>query len=133
MSIEFDFSQLSALSVEIDGGNEKLPRLVEKAVAVSALKGRRAWQASARSSSRVHLPGYPVAVDYDKVSNDGGLIGTDLGPSIGKAQGSLGIVEDSPGGVRGAPQRNYVKAEKVIEKDLVVGVLKAVDDSLGGV
>lgn len=133
MSIEFDFSQLSEFAVTLDEGTREVGRNVEKAVAVSAFKGRRAWQQSARDNSTTHLPGYPVAVDYDKVSNDGGVIGTELGPNLAKGQGPLGIVEDSPGGVNGAPQRNYVAAEKVIEKDLVIGVLKAVDDSLGGV
>lgn len=130
MSIDFDFSELGQFSVEIDESTRVLPSKVISAVKVSALKGRRAWQKSAGGST--HLPGYPAAVDYDDVKNDGGVIGTDLGPNLGKGQGPLGIVEDSPGGVRGAPQRNYVAAEKVIEKDLVIGVLKAVEDSLGG-
>lgn len=128
--ISFDFSELHEFVAEIDEGNAKLPRLLMKAVGVSALKGRRAWQAAANGSRS--LPAYPTAVDYDDVTNNGGVIGTELGPNLDKNQGPLGIVEDSPGGVRGAPQRNYVAAENVVEKDLVVGVLKAVEDSLKG-
>lgn len=131
MSIDFNFDELTGFSVEIDEGNARLPGLVAKAVGVSALKGKRAWVPAARAHR--YAGAYPASIDYDKVSVDGGVIGTDLGPNLGKNSAGLGIVEDSPGGVRGAPQRNYVKAEKVIEQDLVVGVLKAVDDSLGGV
>ncbi|ANJ26817.1 hypothetical protein [Agromyces aureus] len=133
MSIDFDFSELNTFAVEIEQADRKLAGNVVKAVRTSAFRGRRAWQKSAEGNSRTHLRGYPAAVDYDDVKNDGGSIGTDLGPNLSKGQGPLGFVEDAPGGVNAAPQRNYLAAEKVIEKDLVVGVLKAVDDSLGGV
>jgi hypothetical protein len=130
VSIDFDFSELHEFVVKIDQADEKVAANVKKAVGISALKGKRVWQAEAaghRYSGR-----YPASIDYDPVDS---ALSTDLGPNFNRSSGAagLGIVEDSPGGVRGTPQRNYEKAEKVIEQDLVIGVLKAVDDSIGGV
>lgn len=125
-----DFHELDDFAALLADGNAKLPGLVVKALGISALKGKRAWQTAAKGSR--HLPAYPSSIDYDDVKISGGDITTELGPNLGRNQGSLGIVEDSPGGVRGAPQRNYVKAEKVIEDDLPKGLLKAAADSLKG-
>lgn len=131
--IEFDFSEVNQFAVEIDESIAVVPEYVEKAVGISALKGKQAWREAA--TGHRYLPRYPFSIDFDKVTNDRGVIGTEVGPNpdLDTRQGTLGIVEDAPGGVNAAPQRNYVAAEKVIEKDLVIGVLKAVDDSLGGV
>jgi hypothetical protein len=114
--------------IEVDATQapqEALPN-IKKAVGISALKGKKAWQAAA--SRRSYLGSYPASIDYDPVDAD---FSTDLGPNPNRRGSSgLAIVEDSPGGVRGTPQRNYVKAEQVIEDDLPRGVEIAIDQAL---
>ncbi|HEU5223437.1 MAG TPA: hypothetical protein VFU07_07125 [Candidatus Lumbricidophila sp.] len=130
MSADFDFSELRRFSAALEAGDAALVKNLKTAVGISALKGKRAWQAAAKGGRR--LRAYPFSIDYDKVQVTAGAISTELGPNLSRNQGALGIIEDAPGGVRSHPQRNYVEAEKVIESDLVNGVLKAFDDALGG-
>lgn len=100
--------------------------LIKKAVGVSALKGKKAWQAAARA--RRFSGSYPNTIDYDPVDAN---LSTDVGPNPNRGGASgLGIVEDSPGGVRGTPQRNYVKAEQVMGPDLEAGVAIAIDQAM---
>ena len=129
MSVEFDFSEITELAVSLGKVGPKTAKNVEKAVAVSAWKGKRSWAAAARRNAGSHLPTYPASIDYDKVHVIDGGVGTEVGPNLTKNQGPLGIVEDSPGGVRGAPQRNYEKASKVIASDLTKGVLIAIEQA----
>lgn len=114
--------------IEVDATSaaaEALP-LIKKAVGISALKGKRAWQAAV--SGRRYLGGYVPSIDYDPVDRD---MSTDLGPNLNRrGAGGLGIVEDSPGGVRGAPQRNYVAAQKAVEADLSRGVEIAINQAM---
>lgn len=105
--------------------SDALPN-IKKAIGISALKGKRAWQQAARGHR--FLGSYPASIDYDPVDSN---FSTELGPNPNRRGSSgLGIVEDSPSGVRGRPQRNYVAAEKVIEADLPVGVELAIDQAL---
>lgn len=134
-SVEFDFSEVNELAVLIEDAAPKAGKNVEKAIAVAAGKGKRKWQAEAKRKSRKgHLKAYPYSVDYDNVKVvSAGVLETEVGPNLDRNQGALGIVEEAPGGVRGAPQRNRDVVEKVIEEDLVKGILLAVgDDGLGG-
>lgn len=134
-SVEFDFSELNELAVVIEGAAPKVGKNVEKALAVAAGKGKRKWTSEAKRKTRKgHLKAYPHSVDYDDVKvTSVGVLETELGPNLDRNQGPLAIVEESPGGVRGAPQRNRDVVEKVVEEDLVKGILLAVgDDGLGG-
>lgn len=117
---------LHRFEVDLTGAtDESLPN-IKKAIGISALKGKRAWQDAARG--RRYLKAYVPSIDYDPVDSN---FETELGPNLNrKGAGGLGIVEDSPGGVRGRPQRNYVNAEKVIEEDLPRGVQIAIDQAL---
>ena len=120
---------LRRFEVDLTGATEDALPNIKKAIGISALKGKRAWQDAARGHR--YMKAYVPSIDYDTVGSD---FSTELGPNLsGKGAGGLGIVEDSPGGVRGAPQRNYVNAEKVIEADLPQGVRIAIDQALRGV
>lgn len=134
-TVDFNFSELNELAVLIEGAPAPIGRNVEKALAVAAGKGKKSWTAEARKKSgrKGHLKAYPYSVDYDRVKVVAdGVLETEVGPNPGRAQGALAIVEESPGGVRGAPQRNRDVVEKVVEEDLVKGILLAVGDGLGG-
>lgn len=127
MSFEDDLHKL-----EVDATAAPLAAIpnIVKAVGVSSGKGKKAWQSAARGHS--YAGSYPASIDYDPVELAGGTISTDLGPNLDRGVGTpgLGIVEDSPGGVNGSPQRNYAKAEAVIEADLPNGVEIAIDQAL---
>lgn len=117
---------LHQFEVDLTGATEDALPNIKKAIGISALKGKRAWQDAARGHR--YLKAYVPSIDYDPVGAD---FSTELGPNLGgRGAGGLGIVEDSPGGVRGRPQRNYVNAEKVIEEDLPRGVQIAIDQAL---
>lgn len=107
---------------------EALPDIA-KAVGISAGLGKKAWS---RAAVGRYKGAYPASIDYDRVEVGNGVIETELGPNLDRDVGTpgLGIVEDSPGGVNGTPQRNYIPAEKVIEDDLPRGIEKAIDQAL---
>lgn len=131
-SVEFDFSELNEFAVSIEGAAAGTGRNVEKALAVAAGKGKKAWIREAKRKNKRTLRAFPYSIDYDEISvKDGGILETEVGPNLDRNQGALGVVEDAPGGVAGSPQRNYEKAAQEIAADLVVGIAKAVDDGMG--
>lgn len=126
------FDDLGKLALDLTAAPvESIPNIV-KAVGISAGKGKRAWRDAAKSH---HYSGsYPASIDYDTAKLVKGVIATEIGPNLDRGVGTpgLGIVEDSPKGVHGTPQRNYLKAEQVIEADLEYGVALAIDQALKG-
>lgn len=117
---------LHHFEVDLTGATADALPNIKKAIGISALKGKRAWQQAAKRHRS--LGSYPASIDYDPVGND---FETELGPNPSRRGSSgLGIVEDSPGGVRGTPQRNYLNAETVIADDLPRGVQIAIDQAL---
>ncbi len=132
--IEFDFSELNALAVDIAGADTRVRRNTLSAVKTSAFRGKKMWAAEAAGHVKDgSLGGYAGSIDYDVEGNHSGEISAEIGPTIGKGQGSLGIVEETPGGVRGKPQRNREKIEQPLTEDFVRGMLAAVgDDGMGG-
>lgn len=127
-SVEFDFSELRAFKVDLDDIPAKSDRLFREAVRISAHRGRGAWKQEA--SGHKFLKKYPKEITADPVKSAGGVISSEIGPELG-GQGSLGIVEDAPGGVRGRAQRNYRAAERRIEEDLPRGIAVAIDQAWG--
>lgn len=131
-SIEFDFSELNKFAATIEGAGTRVRRNVTKAVKTSAFKGKKLWVASAKSQVNRSLRGYPASIDYDTegvgAGNTSGDISAEIGPTVGKAQGSLAIVELAPDGVRGKPQRNQERIEQELTEDFARGMLIAVSD-----
>lgn len=120
--------------LEVDLG--EIPKssvpLFKKAVQVTSILGKKAWQKDARGKS---LGAYPASIDFEmkNVSAFGaGEIQSEIGPNLSRGVGTpgLGITEDTPGGVRGRPRRAYRAAESAIEADLPNGLKKAADDAL---
>ena len=69
--------------------SDALPN-IKKAIGISALKGKRAWQQAARGHR--FLGSYPASIDYDPVDSN---FSTELGPNPNRRGSSgLGIVED---------------------------------------
>lgn len=134
--IQFDFSGLHELRAEIEGADTKVRRNVRTAVKTAAFRGKKMWAGAARSHMvDGSLAGYPPSIDYDIEGvgrgNTSGEIVAEIGPRVGGG-GSLAIVEEAPGGVRGTPQRNREKIQQPLTEDLVRGILIAVGDGMGG-
>lgn len=137
VGIEFDFSGLNELTADIVGADTRVRHNTVKAVKRSAFVGKKLWAEAARGHvDRGSLRGYPPSIDYDVEGigsgSTSGEISAEIGPTLGKRQGSFGFVEEAPGGVRSKPQRNREKIEQPLTEDFVRGLLAAVgDDGLG--
>jgi hypothetical protein len=133
--ISFDFSGITRLAADLGRVPETAGPLIAKALVVSATKGKKLWQANAKAHVGAgHAKAYPYSIDYDITNNAGanGLaneLTAEIGPNLGRAQGALGIVEETPGGVRGTPQGNARKALAAISADFEKGVLIAAADA----
>lgn len=131
MSDDFDFSEV----VEFARDLGEVPRSVipnaRKAVEFAARATDDAWTDAAKGPSGKHARRYPTAIDYDLELNTDGVIAAEVGPSLGRAQGSLGFLDEGGEGVRAAPQRAGRKAAKVADKELEIGLTKAVGEGLG--
>jgi hypothetical protein len=126
------FDDLRRLSVDLTEAGEGVGPFARSAVEFSANLGAKAWR---RAAAGRNLGAYPASIDYEiRTPSAFGVteIQAEIGPNLSRGVGTpgLGITEDSPGGVRGAPRRAYVAAETVIEADLPKGIEKAVDDAL---
>lgn len=120
------FDDLHRFEIDVTNAAAEAIPLLKKAVGISALKGKKAW--AAKAAGHRYAGGYPASIDYDPIDSN---LSTDVGPNLNRrGTAGLGIVEDSPGGVRGTPQRNYLAAEAAIEEDLPRGVDIAIDQAM---
>jgi hypothetical protein len=128
MSIDFDYSELERLVADMEEAPRAVIPNVVKAIEVTAFKMKGSWRAAAqRLNGRGHAKRYPAAVDYEMILNRNGEIGADIGPDPTKSQGTLGILEDAPGGVRSTPQRSRDKAIAENIVDFERGLAKATE------
>lgn len=125
MSIDFDFSELNTLAADLADAPVKAIPNIRKAVEVTARHVKDDWGKGARRSG---LRGYAASIDYELELNMNGVISAEIGPNLGRNQGSFGLVEDAPGGVRSAPQHAGRKAAKGNEADFIEGLSKAIGD-----
>ena len=123
----FDFSELNTLAADLGEAPVKVIPFARKAVEVTARNVKDDWRKEAK---RKGLKQYAGAVDYDMQLDTDGSIGADIGPNLGKAQGTFGFVEDAAGGVRSAPQHAGRNAAKKNEADFEKGLLQAGEDAL---
>lgn len=126
------FEEVHRLHMDLLEVPEATIPFVRSAVEYSANLGKKEW---ARAAAGAYLGEYPASIDYDMRTPAGfGAMEfqAEIGPNLSRGVGSpgLGITEDSPGGVEGAPRRKYLIAESAIEKDLPQGIEKAVFDGL---
>jgi hypothetical protein len=131
-SIEFDFSELATLAAVIEGAPEAAIPKIRQAIEVTARHVKDDWRDDARRQNRGSARYYAGAIDYDMKLDTDGEIGAEVGPKPGGrwAQGSLGILEDAPGGVGARPQKSGQKAARKNEDDFQRGLERAVADVL---
>lgn len=101
---------------------------------LSGLRGtahnmKESWQELAKGPSSAHAKHYPRSIDYD-VKSKFSHWEAEIGPSLGRMQGGLGILEDAPGGVAAAPQNLRPQVISDNEEDFERGMNNAVDDAL---
>ena len=123
----FDFSELNTLAADLGAAPVKVIPFARKAVEVTARNVKDAWRKEAK---RKGLKRYSTAIDYDMKLKTDGMIGAEIGPNLGKAQGTFGFVEDAPGGVKSSPQHAGRNAAKSNEADFEKGLLQAGEDAL---
>jgi hypothetical protein len=126
VSIDYDFSELLALAADLGRVPAEVALNVKKAVTVTALKVKKDWASEAKRSG---LAGYAASVTYDVKESRGG-VEAEIGPDLGRNQGSFGFVEEGGGGVRSAPQHAGRNASRKNEQDFVDGLEKAIGDFL---
>lgn len=119
-----DFSELYQLAADLTAAPPEANRNVRKAIEVTSRHVKDGWQAGAK---RTGLGGYAADIDYD-VNVTASTIEGEIGPTPGDA-GSLGIVEEAPGGVRSAPQHAGRDALESNEEDFIKGLEIALYDA----
>lgn len=123
---DVDFSELMKLAADLGDVDRKVAPFVRKAVQVTSYKIRDDWRKEAKRSG---LAGYAASVTYETKESRDGITG-EIGPDLGRNQGSFGFVEDAGGGVRSAPQHAGRSAARKNEADFVRGLEKAIGDIL---
>lgn len=103
-------------------------RFVHAALSKTAHGMKEGWRNIAAGASRGHAKRYPASIDYE-VKGDFPRYEAEIGPNLG-GQGSLGILEDAPGGVKAAPQKARPRLLKSGEKDFERGLDAAIGDAL---
>lgn len=103
-------------------------RFVNKALTGTAMEAKKAWQELTRSSTGA-TKHFPRSIDFD-VEGNWPEYRAEVGPNLGRMQGALGILEDSPGGVTAPPKKARPRVVKAVEKDFERGLDKAIDDAL---
>jgi len=124
--IDFDFSEFLKLAADLDSAPARIAPKVRKAVQFTATEVKKAGR---KRANRTGLAGYAASIDYDmKVGV--GTIGAEIGPNLGKKQGSFGLVEDATGSVRSAPQHAIRDALRANEADFIKGLTIAISDDV---
>ena len=126
MSGDFDFSEVFELTADLGDLPRETIANVRKGVEFAARATKDEFRSVAKPLSGRHARGYPAKINYDLDLKTDGAIGAEVGPVLG-GQGSLGILDDG-GAVNAAPQHASRKAAKVAEKELIIGVVKAIGD-----
>lgn len=129
--IEFDFSELDRLAVDLGDAADGIEPFLKSALNVTSLKVKRGAQA--KVSRRRLFKQAARAITFDVMARRGGFF-SDIG--YDKARGSAALLGNlvefgAPGSPNAlAPGRELVNALHENEEDFVRGIARAVDDSL---
>lgn len=119
------FDELYELAADLTDAPEDAARFVKKALQVTATDVKKDWRQGAEATG---LSAYAASVDYD-LKFPGDAIVAEIGPNLGRRQGSFGFVEEGGGGVRSSPQHAGRDALEANEPDFVRGLEIAVFDA----
>lgn len=127
--IDFDFSGVNSLVASLGTVPARVIPKAAKALEITARNIKEDWRTEAKEANPEHARHYPNRVTYDMELGKDGEIGAVIGPELG-GQGSLGFLEEAPGGVAAAPQGNARKALRKNLADFEKGALKATEGML---
>lgn len=120
-----DFSELLGLAADLTNAPVAANRNILSAIKFTSVELKRDW---VQGAERNGLTGYAYSVDFDVTAGDG-EIRSEIGPNLGRNQGSFGFVEDAPGDVRSAPQHAGRDALRANEDDFFRGLEIALFDA----
>ncbi|MDQ0726811.1 hypothetical protein [Microbacterium sp. W4I20] len=120
-----DFSELFEVAADLTGAPAKVIRNVVKAMKVTSTEMKQDWQ---QGAERTGLTGYAASIDFD-MQYSSNEIASEIGPNLGRNQGSFGFVEDAGGGVKSSPQHAGRDALEANEPDFIRGLEIAVFDA----
>lgn len=129
MSIDFDFSEVTALAADLSKAAAIAPVKVRQAVEVTARRVKDDWREPLNGSE--YLPAGAAAVTYELKGSagvGGSAISAEIGPEL-RGQGPLvGMLEY---GTPNTGARGYgAEALRRNQDDFERGILKAVEDAL---
>lgn len=120
-----DFSELVELAADLRSAPAGVAPFVRKAVEVTARNVKNDWR---QGAERTGLSGYAASIDYD-LKSSAVVVEAEVGPNLGRNQGSFGFVEEANGGVRSAPQHAGRDALRANEADFERGLQIALFDA----
>jgi hypothetical protein len=127
-----DFSELYELAADLTDAPERAAKYVEKALKFTSVEMKQDWR---QGAERTGLEPYAASIDFD-ITHGPGEIRSEIGPNIGKAQGSFGFVEDGGGDVQSAPQhagRSALRANEAgFYRGLEIAVFDATAEAISG-
>lgn len=121
-----DFSGFTELAHDLTGASENVGKFAVSALKFTSVEIKKDWTQGAERSG---LSGYAHSIDFD-IEYAPGEISSEIGPNLGRNQGSFGFVEDAPGGVQSAPQHAGRDALEANEADFHRGLEIAAFDAL---
>lgn len=120
-----DSSELYELAADLSNAPVTANRYINSALEYTANEIKSDW---IQGAGRTGLKKYAASIDYD-MKYPGNAIEVEIGPNLGRVQGSFGFVEDANGGVRSAPQHAGRDAMEANEPDFVRGLEIAIFDA----
>lgn len=123
-----DMSELYILAADLSKAPAKANRGIKKAIEVTA---RYIKDDAKQQADRTGLSGYAASIDYD-IEVSSGEVAAEIGPNLGKNQGSFGFIEDATGDVRSAPQHALRDALRANEPDFFRGLEITIFDAVTG-
>lgn len=130
-SAAFDFTEVDALAVDLGEVPRAAHRNVRKAAEVTARNMKDDWRNLAQGASGRHAKAFPNAITYDVESVGDGVL-AEIGPELGRNQGSLGFLEEGVAQQNTAGQNAMPLVVKANENDFIRGMLLAIADPLEG-
>lgn len=119
----FDTSDVMRFSHNLGAASGRVVDNARRALEVTARHIKDDAITNATGPSGRAAASYPRSIDYDMFG-----LRAEIGPNLGRAQGSLGILEDAPGGVRAAPQGALRRAAESNLDDFERGMARAAED-----
>lgn len=125
-----DFDELMELAADLTAAPSEVAPFVKKALKVTAMEVKKGWSSRAKiSPGNGFSRAYASSIDFDEKDTAAGPE-VEIGPNLGRAGGSAGFLEESPGGVLAPPLHAGRDALEAAEPDFVRGTENALADGL---